>query len=158
MKASAASDFAPAEPHRGRAALKAAGSIITTGWPAPAMSPTISPSPRSIATGIEHLRASPSGPEPDQLPPQVTTRSRRVQTPDPLSFVKNRDRWGRRRLAAAGRAAPDDDQVGASKGDPLPFGQVAPAKDVLPVGVDGDLDRLGRVVNDEVKLNPTRRD
>jgi len=46
-------------------------------------------------------------------------------------------------LAAAGRSAPDDDQVGASKGDPLPFGQVAPAKDVLPVGVDGDLDRLG---------------
>jgi hypothetical protein len=58
-------------------------------------------------------------------------------------FMKSRDRWGQRRLAAAGRSAPDDDQVGASKGDPLPFGQVAPAKDVLPVGVDGDLDRLG---------------
>jgi hypothetical protein len=42
-----------------------------------------------------------------------------------------------------GRSAPDDDQVGASKGDPLPFGQVAPAEDVPPVGVDGDLDRLG---------------
>lgn len=59
------------------------------------------------------------------------------------SSGESRDRWGRRRLAAAGRSAPDDDQVSASKGDPLPFGQVAPAKDVLPVGVDGDLDRLG---------------
>ena len=51
MNASPRSDFAPAEPHRGRAALNAAGSTIHTGCPAPAITPTISPSPRSIAIG-----------------------------------------------------------------------------------------------------------
>src|SRR5215207_2376026 len=51
MNASPRSDFAPAEPHRGRAALNAAGSAINTGCPAPAINPTTSPSPRSIAIG-----------------------------------------------------------------------------------------------------------
>src|SRR5674476_659719 len=78
--------------------------------------------------------------------PGSAPKRRSVKRNNPFrhsTFVISRDRWGRRRLAAAGRSAPDDDQVSASKGDPLPFGQVAPTKDVLAVGVDGDLDRLG---------------
>src|SRR5918995_1848385 len=51
MYASPRSDLAPADPHRGRAALNPAGSTINTAWPASAISSTTSPSPRSIAIG-----------------------------------------------------------------------------------------------------------
>lgn len=58
MNASPRSDFAPAEPHRGRAALKAAGSTIQTGWPAPAINPELG---NSLLTSMP-ISGGPHGP------------------------------------------------------------------------------------------------
>lgn len=88
MNASPGSDFAAADPHRGRAAFKAARPTIQTGWPAPVINPTTRPFP--ALNPDRHLPRAASPGELGELPEDTHELGRGVPdhpSPDDRTLV-----------------------------------------------------------------------